>query len=69
MLLHFQYKPLYESKKIPGWTFSFFYKNTAYHGTYHGNGTIEWGQTPPSEQERQLLEKQIHELMVFHVYD
>ncbi|MDQ0214738.1 hypothetical protein J2S13_001135 [Oikeobacillus pervagus] len=69
MLLHFQYKPLYKAREIPGWGFSFYYQNIHYTGTYHGNGSIEWQQLPQSSEEKQLLERQIHELMLYHVYD
>ncbi|HZG70766.1 MAG TPA: YheE family protein [Chondromyces sp.] len=69
MLLHFQYKPLYQGQKLPGWRFSFFYQNIHYRGTYNGNGTIEWQHLPPNEDEKKQLEKQIHELMIYHVYE
>ncbi|MDF0726881.1 YheE family protein [Cytobacillus sp. S13-E01] len=69
MLSHFQWKPLFENKQLPGWRFSFFFKGTAYFGIYHKDGHIEWtSQVPPTESEQQL-NTQIHELMLFHVYE
>ncbi|KAB7704936.1 hypothetical protein F9802_15340 [Bacillus aerolatus] len=69
MLLHFQYKPLYKEKKLPGWSFSFYYKKQRLTGNYLSDGTIEWLSSIHEETDRELLEKQIHELMLFHVYD
>lgn len=67
MLQHFSFKPMFENKQLPGWTFSFFYKNSRYNGEYQSDGTIQWiGETPPDEEN---LKKMIHELMLFHVYD
>jgi hypothetical protein len=69
MLTHFQYKPLYENADIPGWHFSFYYLKQKYNGVYNPNGQIEWSTTKPNEQDQKKLESQIHELMLYHVYD
>ncbi|WP_053365454.1 YheE family protein [Bacillus sp. FJAT-27245] len=69
MLTHFQFKPLYKNTEIPGWEFSFFFKKLKRTGHYLQDGKIEWGQNAPEGLERNELEKQIHELMLFHVYD
>ncbi|HEY9576849.1 MAG TPA: YheE family protein [Pseudobacillus sp.] len=69
MLLHFQYKPLYKEKNLPGWTFSFYYKKQRLLGNYLGDGTIEWLFIVPKETDRKQLEQQIHDLMLYHVYD
>jgi len=68
MLQHFSFKPMYENKQLPGWTFSFFYKHARYSGDYFPDGSITWtsGLTPPDEE---TVMKMIHELMLFHVYD
>ncbi|MFD1927002.1 YheE family protein [Sporosarcina siberiensis] len=67
MLQHFSFKPMFENADLPGWTFSFFFKNTRYTGEYLKEGDINWiGETPPDEEK---LKKMIHELMIFHVYD
>ncbi|MFC4411566.1 YheE family protein [Chungangia koreensis] len=67
MLHHFSFKPMYENKQLPGWTFSFYYKQQPFSGEYQKDGSITWtGPTPPNEDE---LKKMIHELMLFHVYD
>jgi len=68
MLQHFSFKPMFENKQLPGWTFSFFYKQARYSGEYQPDGSITWtsGSTPPDEE---TVKKMIHELMLFHVYD
>ncbi|MGD6801459.1 hypothetical protein FZC79_12550 [Rossellomorea vietnamensis] len=69
MIQHFQFRSMYENKKLPGWTFSFYYKGTRYEGSYHKNGTIEWKEAQPPSEEEEIIQKQIHELMLFHVYE
>lgn len=67
MLQHFSYKPMYANKQLPGWTFSFFFRNGRYTGEYLPEGEIVWsGATPPDEEN---VQKMIHELMTFHVYE
>ncbi|WP_019412559.1 YheE family protein [Paenisporosarcina sp. TG20] len=68
MLQHFSFKSMYENNQLPGWTFSFFYKQTRYSGDYLQDGSINWtsSSTPPDEE---TVKKMIHELMLFHVYD
>ncbi|TMU88210.1 hypothetical protein FGG79_08960 [Bacillus sp. BHET2] len=69
MIQHFQFKNMFENKQLPGWTFSFFFNGVKYTGNYHKDGRIEWtGATPPEEKE-DTLKKQLHELMLFHVYE
>lgn len=69
MISHFQFQPLFQNSQLPGWKFSFYYKKQNFVGLYHQNGKIEWiGATPPSEDEEKLV-TQIHELMLFHVYE
>jgi len=69
MISHFQWKPLYNSSKIPGWSFSFFYQGTKYNGTYNKDGSIDWHGSHPKLKVIDDITKQIHELMLFHVYD
>ncbi len=69
MITHFQYKSIYENKQLPGWTFTFYFKKQKYSGIYHPTGKVEWTSTTPQTVDIPLLERQIHELMVFHVYD
>ncbi len=58
---------MFPNKNLPGWTFSFYHSGMRYDGNYHKNGEIEWtGHIPPAEED---LKKQIHELMLFHVYE
>lgn len=69
MIQHFQFKNMFENKQLPGWMFSFYFSGTKYTGTYHKDGRIEWtGPIPPSDKE-EILKKQLHELMLFHVYE
>ncbi|CAM3648509.1 YheE family protein [Mesobacillus zeae] len=69
MLTHFQYKPLFENKELPGWRFSFYFRKERYAGVYHPDGKIEWVTAAPPEKAEDQVTGQIHELMLFHVYD
>lgn len=70
MLTHFQYKPLFINEKLPGWQFTFYFKKQKFSGYYHQTGEIEWsGSVIPDVQDNELLKKQLHELMLFHVYE
>ena len=69
LLQHFQFKSLFQDKRLPGWTFSFFHQQRKYEGIYHPNGKIEWTLSTPNEQEQTILQKQIHDLMLYHIYD
>lgn len=68
MISHFQWKPLFKSKKIPGWTISFYHNGMKYHGTYNKDGSIEWNGASPSTDSIEDIKAQIHELMLYHVY-
>lgn len=69
MITHFQYKAIYQHQQLPGWTFSFYYQKQKFSGIYHHNGTIEWTSSHPKLEEEAAIKEQIHELMLFHVYD
>lgn len=69
MISHFQWKPLFKSSKIPGWSFSFYLHGTKYVGTYNKDGSIEWQGNQPEKDQLDDVTKQIHELMLFHVYE
>jgi Family of unknown function (DUF5342) len=69
LLTHFQFKPLFENKNIPGWNFSFYYKKQRFSGIYHQTGKIEWTANTPEQADIDTLTSQIHELMLFHVYE
>jgi hypothetical protein len=69
MIQHFSYKPLFENSQIPGWSISFFYLNQRYQAEYYKDGSIQYISNAPSEEQREKVEKMIHELMLFHVYD
>jgi hypothetical protein len=69
LLTHFQFKPLFENKNIPGWNFSFYYKRQRFSGIYHQTGKIEWTVNTPEQNDIETLTTQIHELMLYHVYE
>jgi hypothetical protein len=69
MISHFQFKSIYEHQQLPGWTFSFYFQKQKFTGIYHPNGTIEWTSAAPQEENESSLIGQIHELMLFHVYE
>ncbi|WP_078381582.1 YheE family protein [Sutcliffiella halmapala] len=70
MISHFQLKPLYKNNQLPGWHLSFFYKGQNLKAIYHKDGRIEWDPSfSYSDEDKQKIEIQIHELMLFHVYE
>ena len=69
MISHFEWKSLYETDKIPGWKFSFYYDRKRYNGIYHKDGSINWVNTTPNDSTKKELESKVHELMLYHVYD
>ncbi|MGM7719280.1 YheE family protein [uncultured Metabacillus sp.] len=69
MITHFQYKPLIKQASLPGWRISFYFRGIHYDGIYHKNGKIEWAATTPPKEEETEIQSQIHELMLFHVYE
>jgi hypothetical protein len=69
MITHFQWKPLFEDKNLPGWRISFYFKKQAFQAVYHKNGEIEWTGIQPQTEDEANLKSMIHELMLFHVYE
>lgn len=70
MIQHFQYNSLYQNEQLPGWTISFYYNKEKFEGIYHSDGRIEWiTQHQLENGQEENLKKQIHELMLYHVYD
>lgn len=69
MISHFQYQSIYQHQQLPGWTFSFYYQKQKFTGIYHQNGQIEWTSIEPNPKDEARLKEQIHELMLFHVYE
>lgn len=67
MIQHFTFERLYAGE-MPGWRLSFYYNREKMTALYHGDGEIEIVQ-PQSFIITEQLKKDIHELMVFHVYD
>lgn len=69
MISHFQVKPLYEDRTLPGWRISFYYEKQAFQAIYHKDGRIEWSNAKPAPEAETQLAGMIHELMLFHVYE
>ncbi|QKS70732.1 DUF5342 family protein [Paenalkalicoccus suaedae] len=68
MISHFQYKQRNKASAQRGWSFSFFHNQARHTGTYHADGSIEWKQLD-SESKKDELEKAVHDLMLYHVYE
>ncbi|WP_274308082.1 YheE family protein [Solibacillus daqui] len=69
MIQHFSYKPLFENSQIPGWSISFFFKNERFAADYYKDGSIRFIGNAPQQDELANVEKMVHELMLFHVYE
>ena len=69
MIQHFRYQSMYKDQRLPGWTFSFYYNRNRYEGNYLKEGAIEWTSIAPPADSLQNVTSQIHELMLYHVYD
>ena len=69
MIQHFSFKPLYENTQLPGWALTFFYKQKRYQAEYKKDGTITFIGDAPLQEQLADVEKMIHELMLFHIYD
>jgi hypothetical protein len=69
LITHFQWKPLFEDKNLPGWRISFYFKKQACQAIYHKNGEIEWTGAQPPTADEESVKSMIHELMLFHVYE
>ncbi|HET7616128.1 MAG TPA: DUF5342 family protein [Bacillales bacterium] len=70
MFQHFTFKPMPSKKRLrKDYRISFYYKGTYFRAVYRYNGKIDWDDTVPADDEREKVESQIHELMLFHVYD
>ncbi|MEK4387330.1 YheE family protein [Solibacillus sp. FSL W7-1464] len=69
MIQHFSYKPLFKNSQIPGWSIRFFYEQKRYTAEYYKDGSIKFFGESPAEKQKEQLEKMIHELMLFHVYE
>ncbi|WEG12056.1 DUF5342 family protein [Pullulanibacillus sp. KACC 23026] len=69
MFTHFTYQPFIASEsRRREYQFSFYYKGTYFQGIYHFDGSIDW-QNEPDEADKKALISQIHELMLYHVYE
>jgi len=69
MIQHFNFKPLFENDLLPGWAISFYFKQHSYTAEYRKDGKIVWLGDKPTDDNISAVEKMIHELMLFHVYD
>ncbi|WP_017728707.1 YheE family protein [Halalkalibacterium ligniniphilum] len=69
MISHFQWKERRNNLVRREWTFSFFHAGTYYTGIYFKDGSITWNQPDPATEQQPLFESQIHDLMLYHVYE
>lgn len=69
MLSHFQWKELRNNLVRREWSFSFYFEGTYFTGVYHKDGSIDWGDLSLSDERKKRLEPQIHDLMLYHVYE
>ncbi|ARK29150.1 YheE family protein [Halalkalibacter krulwichiae] len=69
MLSHFQWKELRNNLVRREWAFSFFFDGNYITGIYHKNGEIDWGEANLTSNQKEILEPQIHDLMLYHVYE
>lgn len=67
MIQHFKFKRLYAGE-LPGWRISFYDRQQKVEALYHGDGSIELESPKDYALNEQQL-KDIHELMLFHIYD
>ncbi|MBM7683407.1 hypothetical protein JOD43_003587 [Pullulanibacillus pueri] len=68
-MTHFTYQPfLSKQTRRREYRISFFYKGQLYNGIYHYDGQIDWDERP-DEADIKKLTTQVHEFMLFHVYD
>lgn len=70
MFSHFQFKEIATKRRYrKAYEFSFFYQGDHYRGFYNPNGKIDWYEPTPPEDIVDKLQTQVHELMLFHVYE
>ncbi|WP_085522034.1 DUF5342 family protein [Tuberibacillus sp. Marseille-P3662] len=70
MLTHFTYQPFFSSEnRRREYQISFFYHGKPYRAIYHYNGEVDWQTATPPDSEIEPIMSQLHELMLFHVYD
>ncbi len=70
MFSHFQFKEIAtNSRWKKAYEFSFFHQGAHYRGYYHPNGKIDWYEPKPPSEWKDKFQSQVHELMLFHVYE
>jgi len=70
LISHFQLKEIDTGKRfLKAYEFSFFFQGGHFRGYYHPNGKIDWYDPAPPDEAIQRLQSQVHELMLFHVYE
>jgi hypothetical protein len=65
---HFQYREINSTILRRAWEISFWKDNQYYKAVYERDGTIDWGEKGYNGEDRKEVERQIHDLMDFHVY-
>ncbi|WP_096201502.1 DUF5342 family protein [Bacillus sp. FJAT-45350] len=69
MISHFNWKERDATLIKKEIQFSFFFKGEYYQGMYYSDGTITWTERQPDGQAKENLEMQIHDLILYHVYE
>ncbi|MBB6449555.1 hypothetical protein HNR44_001504 [Geomicrobium halophilum] len=68
VLTHFQFKTLKNNWISKKWKVSFFHQGKLCEGIYLQDGTIEW-ENKPSVEQLEKVEMQVHDLMLYHIYE
>ncbi|SDI84087.1 DUF5342 family protein [Natribacillus halophilus] len=68
MLTHFQFKTLKDNWISKKWKISFFHRGKYCAAIYTQDGTIDW-QNEPVEDDVEQVEMQVHDLMLYHIYE
>nr|WP_246031882.1 DUF5342 family protein [Salibacterium salarium] len=69
LLTHFQWKERKNNIINKEWSFSFFFQGTYYRGSYFKDGTITWSDNHPPESQLNNIENQVHDLILFHIFE
>lgn len=69
MITHFQIRETKGKDYFrKAWSFSFMAYGEMWTGVYHQDGTIDWDSREPLTEKKEVLSKEIHRLMGFHVF-
>lgn len=69
MISHFQWKPLFKKAQLPGWKISFFIMVHTMKAFITKRVILNGALSFRPHEVEPTLKEEIHELMLFHVYD